>query len=247
MSLAALPAVAGVPTATAAQMARADRAAIDELGISEAALMENAAHQVARVARLILGGTAGRRIVALAGPGTNGGDALAAARHLFGWGADVRAVLSHEREALRPLCHAQAETLERSGVRVARADPDGVDEMAGADLLLDGLLGTSARGAPRDAIAELIRRANRTGAPILAVDLPSGLDPDTGEPLGIAIRAACTVTLALPKAGLLRPPARPLTGELVLADIGMPAAAHERADLDVAALFGQGDLVRIIT
>ncbi|MGH2449789.1 MAG: NAD(P)H-hydrate epimerase, partial [Candidatus Limnocylindria bacterium] len=104
MSLDSLPVVEGVPAATAAQIARADRVAIDELGVSEAALMENAAHQVARVARLLLGGTAGRRIVALAGPGNNGGDALAAARHLFGWGADVRAVLSHAREALRPLC-----------------------------------------------------------------------------------------------------------------------------------------------
>ncbi|MGH2450128.1 MAG: NAD(P)H-hydrate epimerase, partial [Candidatus Limnocylindria bacterium] len=144
------------------------------------------------------------------------------------------------------LCRAQAEALERSGVRVGRADPDGADEIAGAELLLDGLLGTSARGAPRDEIAELVRRANRSRVPILAIDLPSGLDPDTGEPLGIAIRAACTVTLALPKAGLLRSPARSLVGELVLADIGIPAAAHERADLDVAALFGQGDLVRII-
>ncbi|MGH2499542.1 MAG: NAD(P)H-hydrate epimerase, partial [Candidatus Limnocylindria bacterium] len=127
-----------------------------------------------------------------------------------------------------------------------RYDADREDELAGAQLVLDGLLGYSGSGAPREDIAPLIRAANRSGAPILAIDLPSGLHPDTGEPLGVAIRAAVTVTLALPKIGLLTTPSRGLVGELILADIGVPAAAHARADLDAGRLFGAGDLVRMI-
>lgn len=246
MRLADLPAVSGVPTVTAAQMARADRIAIEELGVPERALMENAARQVATVARLVLGGVAGRRIVALAGRGNNGGDALAAARLLYGWGADARAVLAHDGERMRPLAREQATILENIGVRVARPGADLEAEIAFAELVLDGLLGYGGSGAPREDIAPLIRAANRSRAPILAIDLPSGLHPDSGEPQGVTIRAAVTVTLALPKVGLMVTSSPALVGELVLADIGIPAAAHERADLDVARLFGDADLVRVL-
>ena len=239
-----LPLRAAVPTVTSAEMARADRAAIEELGVPVVALMENAGRQVAAVARLMLAGTvAGRRIVALAGRGNNGGDALCAARHLYGWGADVRAVVCGDPETLRELPATQAAALRAIGVRVARFTPDGPDELAGAELILDGLLGYSASGPPRDDVAECIRLADRSRVPILAIDLPSGLDPDTGVPRGVAIRAACTVTLALPKRGLLAAEAAPLVGAVVLADIGIPAAAYGRPD--VAGLYDAGDLVRL--
>ena len=91
--------------------------------------------------------------------------------------------------------------------------------------------------------------ANTAGAnaPVIAVDLPSGLDPDTGTTLGTAaVRAALTVTLALPKAGLVRQDARGWVGELVLADIGIPAKAFEALGVDMTGLFAAGDLVRII-
>jgi NAD(P)H-hydrate epimerase len=239
----ALPRLADPPTATAAEMARADRVASEELGVPLVALMENAGRQIAAVARLLLGGVAGRRIVALVGRGNNGGDALCAARHLYGWGADARVVVCGDPAALRELPAVQARALEAIGVRVARFAPDGPDELDGAELLLDGLLGYSASGAPRDDVADCIRLADRSRVPILAIDLPSGLDPDTGVPRGVAIRAACTVTLALPKRGLLAPEAAPLVGALVLADIGIPAAAYGRPD--VAGLYEGGDLVRL--
>ena len=117
----------------------------------------------------------------------------------------------------------------------------------GADLIVDGLLGYSAKGAPRGEMESLIRDADRSRVPILAVDLPSGLDPDSGVPLGIAIRAACTVTLAVPKTGLLVTAARNLVGELLLADIGIPPAAYERFGVDARALFTEGDMVRVLT
>jgi hydroxyethylthiazole kinase-like uncharacterized protein yjeF len=240
MSLESLPALRDVPSATAAQLAEADRIASEEFGIPLELLMENASHQIAAAARIFLGGVAGKRIVALAGSGNNGGDALGALRHLSGWGANVRAVLSGPAERLRPLARRQHDILAALGVpRDAAADFD-------ADLLIDGLLGYSVAGPPRDAVADLIRAANASRRPILAVDLPSGLHPDSGEPLGVTIRAALTVTLALPKRGLLATRSRSLVGDLLLADIGIPARAFDRLSIETRGLFDDGDLVRII-
>jgi len=239
-----LPAVSGMPMVTAAQMAEVDRIAVEELGVSIEMLMENAARQIALACRAVLGSVDGRRIVCLAGTGNNGGDALAAARRLHGWGADVRCVLSADRERLHgDLNKRQHDVARRIGVDVATADAARLDD---ADLIVDGLLGYSVRGAPRGATEALIRDADRSRVPIVSIDLPSGLDPDTGEPLGIAVRAAVTVTLALPKQGLLRTASRNLVGELLVADIGIPHAAYERFGIDARRCFVDGDLVRTI-
>lgn len=255
MSLDGLPALARVPTVTAAQMADADRIASSELGIPLGALMENAAHQIAAATRLFAGNVAGMRIAAVCGSGNNGGDALAALRHLGGWGASVEAFVAAPREKLRPLAALQHDILARLGVQprltsaVGRADL--VAALGAADIVLDGLLGYSATGAPRGEVARLIETLTASAIPsIVAVDLPSGIDPDTGEsasgrPAGV-IGASMTVTLALPKTGLLREHARRSVGELVLADIGIPAEAYERMGVDVGGLFARGDLVRII-
>ncbi len=234
-----LPTLRDVPSATAAQMAEADRIASEELGIPLELLMENASHQVAVAARSFLGGVAGKRIVAFVGSGNNGGDALGALRHLNGWGAMVGAVLAGPAESLRPLARRQHAILANLGVpRDVTVDD--------ADLVIDGLLGYSVSGAPRDAVADLIRAANASRLPILAVDIPSGLHPDTGEPLGVTVRAALTVTLALPKRGLIATRSRALVGELLLADIGIPPQAFDRLTIETRGLFERGDLVRII-
>lgn len=221
-------------------MAEADRIASEELGIPLELLMENASRQIAAAARLFLGGVAGRRIVAFAGSGNNGGDALGALRHLSAWGAEVRTVLSGPAERLRPLARRQHDILMALGVTSSDATVEN------ADLFIDGLLGYSVVGPPRDAVADLIRAANTSRLPILAVDLPSGLHPDTGEPLGVAVRAVLTVTLALPKRGLLVTRSRALVGELLLADIGIPPQAFDRLSIETRGLFESGDLVRII-
>lgn len=245
MTLDDLPAVASVPAVTARQMAEVDRAAVEELGMSIEMLMENAARGVALAARAMLGSLEGRRVVCLAGTGNNGGDALAAARRLQGWGAAVRCVLSGAREGLHgELNERQHDIAVRSGIAVSAPEDARLDD---ADLLVDGLLGYSVRGAPRGSVASLIREAERAGVPVLAIDLPSGLDPDAGTPLGACVRAAATVTLALPKAGLLRPGARPFAGELLLADIGVPPGIYGRFGIDARRCFVDGDLVRVRT
>ena len=243
-----LPALRAVPSVTAAQMAEVDRITIDELQIPIDVLMENASRQIAAAARAFIGGTiAGKRLIGLVGRGNNGGDTAGALRHLTNWGARVCAEVAAPQERLRETTRTQLERLRLASTDVAvvhDASQQGVRDLE-ADLLIDGLLGYSAHAAPRETLARLIDAANASHLPILAVDLPSGIDPDTGAVPGTAIRAAATVTLALPKPGLLVRGARAWVGELVLADIGIPHAAFNRIGVDTQRLFEQGDLVRI--
>jgi NAD(P)H-hydrate epimerase len=250
MTLDDLPVLHAVPSVTAAQMAEADRFAIEQLGIGGDRLMENAAHQIAASARLMLGAVHRKRIVALVGYGNNGGDAAGALRHLAGWGAEVIAEVVAHSERLRPSARRELEILA-SVPALVRHDEEERRALPGfpfpnADLLIDGLLGYSTRGAPRGAIATFIDAANQTGRPILAVDLPSGIDPDTGRPLGPPIKATATVTLACAKTGLLAPEAAAFVGKLLVADIGIPNVAFERLGVDIHDLFRDGDLVRVV-
>ena len=241
--LGGLPTVREVPSCTALQAAEADRVAMAELDIPLEALMENASRQVAAAARALLGRSDGARVMALAGRGNNGGDALGALRHLRGWGAAVQGVVTAPPERLGRLCAMQLDIHRKLGTPLR---PLSEATLADADLLLDGLLGHGSRGAPGPDLATVIGAANRSGVPILAIDLPSGMEPDTGQPLGIAVRADVTVTLSLPKAGLLEKEAHALTGELLLADVGLPAEAFGRQGIDTRGIFASGDLLRVL-
>src|SRR5919201_873362 len=247
MSGDAPPSVAAseVPVATAAQMTEVDRLASAEYGIALEALMENAAHQIARVVWPWLEDQIHRRdVVALAGSGNNGGDALAALRWLRGWGAGVRAILAARRDRLKPLARRQLETLVAAGVEIldASADHDAARAaLTRCDLLIDGLLGFSASGAPRGVVAELIDMTDDTRATIVAVDLPSGLDADAGTAPGAIVHANLTVTLALPKPGLSE---RKHVGTLFLADIGIPPEVFARVGIYTRRAFARADLLR---
>jgi NAD(P)H-hydrate epimerase len=259
MSTGALPQVAArdLPAATAEQMAEVDRIASSELGVTLETLMENACRQIAAATALSLDGAKGKRIVAVCGTGNNGGDALGALRHLRAEGADVEAFVAAPRGALSVLARRQHDALVRLGVPVRDTtmitDYDFIQRNKNVDAVIDGLLGYSTRGAPRGEIARLIlitSAARGNGLrPIVAVDLPSGIDPDTGEKLSAvpagAIPATLTVTLGLPKRGLLREPARRWIGELVVADIGIPPEAFVRVGIDARGLFARGDLLRV--
>ena len=250
MTFEALPAVRVVPTVTAAQMAEVDRISVENLQIPVDLLMENASRQIAVAARAFLGGAvAGKRVVGLVGTGNNGGDAAGALRHLLNWGARVHAEFIGPDARVRETVRLQLIRLRLAATSevaiVHDAAPEGMRDVE-ADLLIDGLLGYSSHGAPRDPVAALIDAANASHLPILAVDLPSGVDPDSGAVPGTAIRAAATVTLALPKRGLLAAGAQTYVGALILADIGIPHAAFARIGLETRGLFVDGDLVRIL-
>ena len=252
MTIAELPVVRDVPSVTAEQMAEVDRLAAADFATGVDLLMENASRQVAAAARHRLGGrVAGKRVVGLVGPGNNGGDTAGALRHLANWGANVLAIVATEQARLGSATRVQlgrlltSTTWPAAGVKDATGMPS--VEIPQADLVLDGLLGFSAKGAPRDMIGTLVGVANRSGTPILAVDIPSGLDASTGATPWETIRAVATVTLALPKAGLLVPGARQFVGDLLLADIGVPHAAFAKLGIDTTRLFVDGDLVRVVT
>ncbi|MGH2618675.1 MAG: NAD(P)H-hydrate epimerase, partial [Thermomicrobiales bacterium] len=194
-----------------------------------------------------LGGDArGKRVLVLAGSGGNGGDGMVAARLLHAWGAQPTVWLSHAAASLRGATAHQLRSLMALGLPLRLPpEPDGDDTVAlpPVDLLVDALLGFGLRGPPSGASARFIAAANASPAPILAVDLPSGLDGDTGAPYDPCIRAAATLTLALPKTGLLAPAARPFIGELAVADIGIPPEVYARVGVAVGPLFAKESIV----
>lgn len=210
-----------VPGVTAAEMREVDRIAIEETGPALLQMMENAGANLASLAIERLGpGWRKARLIVLAGPGGNGGGGLCAARHLANRGLDVRVCFA-DPERLHAATAVQRRIL-------AAAD---VEEIAAADLgpfrpdlVVDALFGYSLAGAPRGRAGELVAWSNAQTAPVLALDLPSGIDATTGAAPGAAVRAAWTLTLALPKPGL----ATQLAGELYLADIGIPAPVLRR-------------------
>ena len=208
---------------SADDVATLDRAAVTG-GVSVLQLMELAGFQVARCAWQLLSNKP-RTIAAIVGKGNNGGDALVAARHLVTWDCTVTALLLTPRAQLDPLLRAHAEAAESSGARVHDAHAGIGDALAGADLVLDGILGTGLRSAPRDTAADAIRAVNASGRRVLAIDIPSGLDATTGEVFDPCVRATATCTLAAVKAGLWEAGAVASVGALWVADIGMPRHA----------------------
>lgn len=227
-------------------MREVDRLMVEEIGISLLQMMETAGGALARQARIMLGGElSGRRIIVLAGRGGNGGGGMVATRRLSNWGAEVSVILGQSRAALRGVPGHQLAILDRMGLELQDPDGDADSDLRGADLIIDALIGYSLRGSPKEPIGSLIRAANDSGVPILALDLPSGLDGDTGRPADPTIRATRTLTLALPKVGLLQPRARENIGELFVADLSVPSLVYRRLGLNVGPVFERSDIIPV--
>ena len=227
---------------TSEQVARLDAAAA-ECGVSTLQLMEIAGWQVARCAWQHLGRPVGVSVVA--GYGNNGGDGLVAARHLATWGCAVRVLVLADEERVIGVVRDHLMSARRCGVEViVEADPEAVPGVVdGTTLVLDALLGTGLRSAPREPQASAIRALNASGVPVLSVDVPSGLDATTGTAFDPTVRAALTCTLTAMKQGLRRGDAPAHAGALWVADIGMPATAWRRAGLDRPPGVTGGELV----
>lgn len=234
------------PALTVDQMIEVDRLMVEWYGVTLLQMMENAGRSLAVFARkaFLKGRVAGRHIVVLAGSGGNGGGALSAARRLKSWGANVRVVLSRPLEELSAAAAHQVYTLQQMGLVMLNDAP----RVGEADLIIDGLIGYSLKGAPHGLASELIQWTNRQITPVLALDLPSGLHGDSGIPADPCIRASATLTLALPKQGLLTAKARPMVGEIYLADIGVPNMLYKAPGigLEVGAIFSESDIVKLI-
>ena len=217
-----------VPSVNTQQMIEVDRIAIEETGPNLFQMMENAGRNLALQAIACLEKNwQSANIVVLAGVGGNGGGGICAARHLANRGAKATLCLSSS-ERLKEVPQWQRHIFQAtSGQEVELSQLQAANEPV--DLIIDALIGYSLRAAPRGNALELIRWANNTGAPILCLDTPSGVDSTSGETPGEYIHAQWTMTLALPKTGLL--PNK--TGSLILADIGIPPGAYEWETLNL--------------
>ena len=234
-----------VPSLTTEQMIEVDRAIMQEMRIELIQMMENAGRNLAHLARVRFfdGNPAGKHVVVLAGTGGNGGGALVCARRLHTWGALVQVVVTHSSTSFTPVPAHQLDIVQRMNVPVAEADA--LTQLSSPELIVDGLIGYRLKGAPHGTVADLIRWANAQAAPILVLDVPSGVDGTTGTVLDPAIKATATLTLALPKAGLRAPEAQVQVGELYLADIGVPPSlyAEPALSLHVEALFAESEIL----
>jgi NAD(P)H-hydrate epimerase len=219
-----------VKLATVAEMQRAEQ----ECGVPIPQLMENAGLAVAQEAWLMLGEIADRRIVVLAGPGNNGGDGLVAARHLKDWGAEVSVVLLKARgeddQNLRALMEREVTVVVGEAGRRKEEGGGTVDEvLAGAELVIDALLGTGRARAIEGTLAEVLgklgeARSRRLPPRLLAVDLPTGVDADTGAVDERAVAADQTVALGWSKVGLHTLPGAQFAGRVEVVDIGIAPA-----------------------
>jgi NAD(P)H-hydrate epimerase len=182
----------------------------------------------------------------LAGSGGNGGGGLAAARTLQNWGAQVHVFISKPDERMRPVPAHQLKILRQIGTPISLAND--INILPPSDLILDAVIGYSLQGPPKGASAQLIEMANASsanGAPILSLDVPSGMDSTTGEVKAPFISAAATMTLALPKIGLMTDSAKPFVGDLFLADISVPPGLYAALGLVVPSIFAEKEIIRI--
>ena len=228
------------------EMIEVDRLMTDELKIELMQMMENAGRNLARLCiNQFLHEPQSKRVLVMAGTGGNGGGALVAARRLHQWGATVSVLTTKPDEAYAGVPAHQLGILRRLGMEI---DSTEIPEPQSApDIILDGLIGYSLKGEPRGRAADLMAWANAASSPVLALDTPSGLDSTTGEAHVSTIVANATMTLALPKAGLLTATAQPFVGELYLSDIGVPDWVYQKIgrDAELGRMFVHSDIVKI--
>jgi len=211
------------------EVRRVDAWAIEEVGVPGVVLMENAGRSCAELAMRKLAGAADPKVCVFCGAGNNGGDGYVIARHLLNAGVQTRVVLCGDPAKVRGDARTNLDILERLGHRVERLDPNDEGAVAriqtsghDANLIVDALFGTGLRGELKTEYRAIIDAINALNRPVLAVDIPSGLDCDTGDPLGTAIRAAYTVTFVAVKKGfLVSGDADRYVGELHVASIGV--------------------------
>lgn len=223
------------PAVNEDEMREVDRIAVEDYQLGILPMMENAGRNLSQLATSFLNHQPGR-ICILAGSGGNGGGGLSCARHLINRGYDVYIFLTKPPASLRGAARIQMAILDSAGFIISELSQ--VDQvLSKAHLIIDALIGYSLSGPPIGETERLILSANTSPAPILSLDLPSGLNASNGSTPGVFIRAKYTLTLALPKIGLLEYP-----GRLYLGDIGIPPALYSQLGMQVPA-FPSGNYI----
>ncbi len=231
---------------TVEEMREVDRRAIEEFRIPSLQLMENAGRIIAEEAREMLRSPLGKRVAVFAGRGNNGGDGFVAARYLLEEGAEVKTYLLGKKEEVKGDAGANLHRLTRVVEIKEKNDLEKLREgFSQIDLIIDALLGTGTRGEVRGLLRDTIELLNERAKPIISVDIPSGLEGNKGEPPGICVRAVKTVTMGLPKRGLILYPGAEYTGELKIAAIGIPPEVLNAGSLKVN-LLEEKDIVSLL-
>jgi len=210
------------------QVRTIDSWAINELGIPGVVLMENAGRTCAELIKEKLKAVTYPKVCIFCGTGNNGGDGYVIARHLLNSDFEVAVVICGDRNKVKGDAKINLDILEKLNQPIEQLNPKEsntparIKELtADTDIIVDGLFGTGLSGQLRDDYIKLIEAINACDCPILAIDIPSGLDCDTGKPLGAAVKADCTVTFVAVKKGFASESAASYTGEIYVASIGI--------------------------
>jgi NAD(P)H-hydrate epimerase len=218
---------------TSAEMQTLDRMTIEEFGLPGRLLMENAGREATRVFLAHFSDAARRGVGVIAGQGNNGGDGYVMARCLAHKGFPVRVFLLSTADRIQGDAAANLKLLTATGVPVIEVPDEAAfsrcqREMRAMAVLVDAIFGTGLRSEVRGLFRQAIEFINQLNQPVLAVDIPSGLSADSGQPCGACIRASVTVTFAYPKIGQVVFPGADCTGRLEVVDIGIPPALADR-------------------
>jgi len=219
-----------IPAVTKEQMVEVDRIAVEETGPNLYQMMENASRNLAlEIIELLQSKSPGKRILIFAGTGGNGGGGICAARHLLNHGYEPTLVLLNENKLQEVLAHQLKIFIAAGGAvvqfnKIAQSNPD---------VIVDALIGYSLNSSPGGIVLEMINYINDANVPVVSLDIPTGILATTGENPGEFIKADKTVTLALPKTGLL--PGK--CGEIILADIGIPKIVYNKLGLKYISPF----------
>jgi NAD(P)H-hydrate epimerase len=206
---------------TREQVRSIDRLALERYRIPGIVLMENAARAVAFEAGRMMDGECCGKVLILCGGGNNGGDGLAAARHLHNMGAEITIGLTVDPSQYQGDALINWNIVSAMKITARGFEPVMLENPRPM-LIIDAIFGTGLTAAPREPFGQIATIVNNNGAPVLAVDVPSGLDCDTGVPPGPCIIARRTVTFVAEKIGFTQPQARRMLGEVVVGDIGCP-------------------------
>ncbi|MFC1653501.1 NAD(P)H-hydrate epimerase [Patescibacteria group bacterium] len=238
-----------IPSISVDQMKTIDKITVENFGLSIEMMMEHASRAIFKLASEMLGALKNKKIIILCGKGNNGGDGIGSARFFKNAGANTIVIISSSPAELSIDSKKQHDIAHNMFIPIYSTNTISTKEVQdliqNSDLIIDALIGYNLRGNPKEPISSLIRRANESKIPILAVDIPSGLTGNKGKPSNPTIKATSTVTLGLPKKGLYKESAKKFVGELYLGDLSIPMQAYKEIGVSTNNIFHEKSLIKI--
>lgn len=236
-----------IPVVSIEQMSKIDDLAVRHFGLDLVQLMENAGCLTARLSREAIGRLDKRKITVLVGKGNNGGDGIIAARRLQNWGATVTAIIPDHPDNISKINNEQLGVLRSMFVdrqfNTYRLMWE--NSILKADLIIDALLGYKINRSPEGDYSYLIEIANKSKAKRISIDLPSGLNPDSGDPYNPCMKADYTLALGAIKKGLLEKKAEEFAGKLYLGDVGIPREVYQLLGIEMPNIFEKNELIKV--